>query len=729
MCRQPKHRERMATATSGRGDQKPSASEQTTEPLLTAIHKISTLLTRPLSLERILTAIVKETCQVFGFTRMAIFLTDKQQGLLECSYIHGFNSQATKRAARYPYRLADQDCVETRVARLGRTIYVRDYAKDKDLTPIDLTVSKLMERVSTIAVPLKIKKDIIGLIAADKDSVPLALSRKDINAFTTFVNQASIIIENARLQEQNKKKINQLLTLQEISHKTSSTFDLEKLLKVICSSALKLTKGSGAQLFLVDEESGELVLAAQHGAKALQSAPRRCAMGVGPVGQVGQQGQPLLLSGNHRFDEHPAQAQSEHSLLAVPLISEKQVLGVLNVEGARPMSFSEDDQKLLMIYAGHSAGLIRNLRLYDQVMTERNFRENILESSPNAMISINLKQEITSLNRRTEEIFSLCRDSVMGRQLDSVFGSEIKRIADLALHSLVVVNRKEVAWRRHKDTTVLLGVTSSLLRNHQGSLIGAMLIVRDLTEEKKNESLMRRIDRLTSLGQLSAGVAHEIRNPLASIYFNVQLLAKKLPQTDPSRSLINDIQEGVNRIRTLVKGMLDFAKPSRPLLKHNPLVAIVRESIALIDSQLKKHKVEVHAQIAPDLPDIVCDAHQIQQVVVNLLLNAMEAMPDGGMIELTALRKTNMDPIGDQVVLQCRDEGVGIPAEHLPTIFNPFFTTKADGTGLGLSIVHKILEQHRAQVDVVSEEGTGTTFTLSFPVYPATETPWTALQF
>ena len=709
----------MATATSGQGGKRLRADEQTKDTLLTSIHKISTLLTRPLSLDRILTSIVKETCQVFGFTRMAIFLSDKDRGLLECKYIHGFNSQASKRAVRYPYRLADQDCVETRVARIGRTIYVRDYTNDDDLTPTDLTVSKLMERVSTIAVPLKIKKDVIGLIAADKDAVPLKLSRKDINAFTTFVNQASIIIENARLQEQNKEKISQLFTLQEISHKTSSTFHLGKLLQMICTSAVRLTRGSSAQLFLMEEEGGELVLSAHHGKSSRANSWMRFSLGDGVVGWVAGEGRPLLLHSAAAAAPYPFSAEIIGPMLAVPLINEKQVLGVLKVDSDQSAAFTEDDQKLLMIYAGHSAGLIRNLRLYDQVMTERNFRENILESSPNSMISINLRQEITSLNRRTEEIFFLKRTEVMGRQVGSVFGGEIQRIATLALEDLAVVNRKEIRWQGVEQKGCVLGITSSLLRNHQGALIGAMLIVRDLTEEKKNETLMRRIDRLTSLGQLSAGVAHEIRNPLASIYFNVQLLAKKLPEADPSHRLVNDIQKGVNRIRTLVKGMLDFAKPSRPQLKPNPLAAIVQESMALVDSQLKKNRVEVRCDIADHLPDIVCDAHQVQQVAVNLLLNAMEAMPGGGIIDLSA--RCSQGTEVSQVVLQCRDHGVGIHPDHLATIFNPFFTTKADGTGLGLSIVHKILEQHRAQVDVISDEGSGTTFTLSFPVYSATE--------
>ncbi|WP_448872679.1 GAF domain-containing protein [Desulfobulbus propionicus] len=722
----PLTQETMAGSSTAQGDRRPSTARQPNDPLLASIHKISALLTRPISLDRILTSIVKETCQVFGFTRMAIFLTDKNLDLLECKYIHGFNSEDSKRAFCYPYRLSDQDCVETRVARLGRTLYIRDYQTDPQLTPIDRTVSAIMGRVSTIAVPLKIKKDIIGLITADKDSIRLRLTRKDINAFTTFVNQASIIIENARLQEQNQQKINQLLTLQEISHQTSSTFHLGKLLQVIATSALKLTRASRARLFLLDEDGRELALAARSEPCALDEHRSPVAVGDRIAAQVAREGQPFLLNSTWRDESRLNRPPDKAlSLLAVPLINEKRLLGVLQLDSDRPAAFSGDDQKLLMIYAAHSASLIRNLRLYDQVMTERNFRENILESSPNSMISINLRQEITSLNRRTEEMFRVRRDEVIDRQIGTVFGEEIKRIADLALRDHAVVNRKEIHWRNRDGAEAILEITSSLLRNHQQALIGAMLIVRDMTREKKNETLMHRIDRLTSLGQLSAGVAHEIRNPLASIYFNVQLLAKKLPETTPTRGLINDIQEGVNRIRTLVKGMLDFAKPSLPLLKHNPLAAIVEESMALIDSQLKQNKVEVACTLQEALPDILCDAHQIQQVVVNLLLNAMEAMPKGGRIELKAWFRPGEERQDGQVVLQCRDQGVGIRSDHLPTIFNPFFTTKTDGTGLGLSIVHKILEQHRAQVDVTSEMERGTTFTLSFPVHHATEPPWT----
>ena len=689
-----------------------AAQSATPDKLLSSIHKISSLLTRTISLDKILTSIVKETCLVFGFTRMAIFLADKDRRLLECCYIHGFNAQDSQRARRFPYRLGDQDCVETRVAQQGKTVFVKDYLSDPRMTAIDLTVSRIMGRVSTIAVPLKIRKDVIGLITADKDDVRLKLTQKDINAFSTFANQASIIIENARLQAQNQQKIKQLLTLQEISKKTSSTFHLGKLFQVISASALQLTKASSARLFLLDDEGKALSMVSSSGPAIKDKKRLRLKLGdavAGLAAHAAQTGAPALINDaapdrqEPRFDGAVAQ-------LAAPLISEKRVLGVLHVASDQPSAFSEDDLKLLMIFAGHSASLIKNVRLYGQVMTERNLRENILESSPNSIISLNLRKEISSINRRAEEMFGFKRKEVLGKKAAMVFDQEIAHIIDLALDDHAVVNRKEIN-PNHGATA--LGVTSSLLRNHQSALIGAMIIVRDLTEEKKTDELIRRIDRLTSLGQLSAGIAHEIRNPLASIYFNVQLLAKKLPAGDPTHSLLGDTQEGVNRIRTLVKGMLDFAKPSPPSLKHDSLPRIIHESIALMESQFRKNKVEAALHFEDDLPDIVCDAHQIQQVLINLLINAMDAMPDGGRIDLDA-RFAGAGPCGE-VTLRCTDHGVGISPENLGKIFNPFFTTKPEGTGLGLSIVHKILEQHQVAAEVTSQPNQGTTFLLKFP--------------
>jgi two-component system NtrC family sensor kinase len=701
---------------------------RTKDKLLASIHKISTLLTRPISLDTILTSIVKEISEVFGFTRLIILLANKDKTLLECQYTHGFADHELDRV-RLPYRMKEHDCLETRVAREGKTIFVKDYLNYPDATAIDIKIARNMRRVSTLAVPLQIKRDIIGLITADKDDVKLKLTKKDIDAFATFANQASIIIENARLQEQNKKKIKQLYTLQEVSRKASSTFHLEKLYKGVVASALKLTKAFSCMLFVLDEEGKHLTLTSSNVLEHVDRQYHRLRVGQGLVGWVAQQGQPLLVQDVQRDERYLEMLPGVASKLVVPLISEKRILGVLCAESLSSGAFSTDDLKLLMIFAGHTASLIRNARLYGQVMTERNFREYILESSPNAMISINLRKQITSINKRTEEIFHIKRSESLGRKVGEVFEDEIVRIIDLALDEHTVVNRKEVFWNPQNGTSGYLGLTSSLLRNHQGNAIGAMLIVRDLTEEKRTDDLIRRLDRLTSLGQLSAGIAHEIRNPLASINFNVQLLAKKLAVDDHARGIIEDTQEGIDRIRTLVKGMLDFAKPSQPSLMSNSIVRILKGAITLMDSQFKKKKIEAQLTLCDEIPEVVIDAHQIHQVFVNLLLNGMEAMPRGGRIDIVGRVIKGHGKSNDQAVLQFTDHGMGISGENLGKIFNPFFTTKTEGTGLGLSIVHKILEQHNASVDVESEEGKGTTFTLKFPMKRSEGSRCIAIKF
>ncbi|MHB8070121.1 MAG: GAF domain-containing protein [Desulfobaccales bacterium] len=693
---------------------------KTKERLLSSIHKISSLLTRPISLDRILTCIVKETCQVFGLTRVGIFLTDKDRGLLECKYIIGFSPEETERALSKPYRLADHDCLDTKVARYGQTIYSPDMVNDPRATPLDLKVSQHMKRRATVIAPLKIKKDTIGLIVADRRDQELHLTKKDIDSFSTFANQASVIIENARLQEQNQRKIRQLLALQEISRKTSSTMNLQKLLNVISASALKITRASSCALLLVDDDHQHLRIASQIGYEGFDDLESfRLRMGEGIAGWVAQHGVPLLVryvSQEPRYVEVVKEVESE---LDVPLINENKVLGVLNVNSRNRAAFSEDDLKLLVIYAGHTASLINNARLYGQVMTERNFRENILESSPNSVIAINMKKEITSINRRTEELFRLKRKNVLGKKAADVFGAEIVQIVDLAIDQGTLSDYQEIRKSRKDGSQLILGITSSWLRDHQDNLIGVVFSVRDLSEAKRTEEMIRRMDRLTSIGQLSAGIAHEIRNPLASISLNVQMLSKKLALDDASKNIVSDTLEGIDRIKSLVKGMLDFAKPSYPALKKGSIARVLRHSISLLDSQTRKKRIEIKLDMPEDLPEVVFDEHQIQQVLVNLLLNGLEAMSDGGSIRIKAGLGSHNKKRQRRLALQITDSGEGIPAADLSKIFDPFFTTKPEGTGLGLSIVHKILDQHHASIEVVSAKNRGTTFILSFPLYPA----------
>lgn len=222
------------------------------ERLLSSIHKISSLLTKPITLDRILTEIVKETSRVFGFTRVAIFLRDEDSSLLECKYLIGFKPAERERALTRPFHLDRHECIETAVVKTGKTIFIKDHGKDDRITDIDLKISAIHKRVSTLAVPLMIKKDVIGLLEADRNDVKMDLTKSEIKSFSIFANQASIVIENAKLQERNKKRIEQLLSWQEVE--TDMVCESEEMKRVLAQT-LKIARSYDTTV-LIEGETG-----------------------------------------------------------------------------------------------------------------------------------------------------------------------------------------------------------------------------------------------------------------------------------------------------------------------------------------------------------------------------------------------------------------------------------------------------------------------------------------
>ncbi len=519
--------------------------------LLSSVHKISGLLTRPVSLDTVLTAIVEEAAHVFGYDRVAIYLVSKDRRLLECKYEIGFTPGEMEIAFQRPFHLERHECLETHVVKTGETVYIQDYNADNRVTYLDRKVSIKQNRFATIAVPLNLRESVIGLIEADRGGYPLVLTEEDIRHLSIFANQASIIIENTRL--------------------------------------------------------------------------------------------------------------------------------------------------------------------YEQLINERNFAENVLQSSPNCILVVNCDGTIRTINEMNESFFGLEKDKVIGLPAPAVFDDPVVSIIQDAIEGRIAESR-ELIVRKKQGGRAVLSVSSSQLKSRDGTVLGAVLIARDITEAKRSEEWMRRMDRLTSLGQLSAGIAHEIRNPLASINFNVQFLARQINPDEKTRRIIDDTLTGVDRIKGLVKGMLDFCRPAPPILKSESINRAIEDAVSLLDSQFRKHDVRVELSLAPEAPDVVFDNQQIHQVFVNILLNAMQAMPQGGTVRVES--RVEQDPKGPRRKLRVSisDSGIGISKEDFPKIFDPFFTTKPEGTGLGLSIAHKILEQHHAVIEARSRGGQGTTFILRFPI-------------
>jgi two-component system nitrogen regulation sensor histidine kinase GlnL len=274
------------------------------------------------------------------------------------------------------------------------------------------------------------------------------------------------------------------------------------------------------------------------------------------------------------------------------------------------------------------------------------------------------------------------------------------------------------------------------LETESGALGGTLALFVDLRGEKSRDEQWRRRDRLASLGALAAGVAHEIRNPLAGIGASAQILARRLPAGDARASFATLIVEEVARLDRIVESLLQFARPATPKLARQSLLPALEKAITLMHEPAVRQKVSLVADRAERVPEIYVDVDQILQVIVNVVKNAIQAMPDGGeikvgmgvkrkrLVERSAIGRRASDrlesarPIPEQEVVEIRvqDNGPGIPAATMARIFDPFFTTRAQGSGLGLSICQTIVREHGGVIAVESTVGQGTTVTIDLPV-------------
>ncbi|MCK5322761.1 MAG: hypothetical protein KAJ45_01400, partial [Desulfobulbaceae bacterium] len=247
---------------------------------------------------------------------------------------------------------------------------------------------------------------------------------------------------------------------------------------------------------------------------------------------------------------------------------------------------------------------------------------------------------------------------------------------------------------------------------------GAIIRISDITESKRVQEQLIRADRLASLGQLSGGIAHEIRNPLAGINLFVDILndEDKFERSNQEKEILNEIKDNIRKIDGIIKRVLDFAKPTATSSGNTDINLLINESIKLWSDKFRSEKIKLKLNLEEMLPDVHGDPIGLQQVISNLLLNSIEAVTKGGVLQITTFKGMSSFCEDREVVfIKVKDNGPGIMPEHLESIFNPFFTTKASGTGLGLAIMHQIIERHGGTITVESVPDRETTFTIELP--------------
>ena len=342
-----------------------------------------------------------------------------------------------------------------------------------------------------------------------------------------------------------------------------------------------------------------------------------------------------------------------------------------------------------------------------------NYLNNILESLSGGVLVVDLDGKITFFNQEAEEITGFEQEKVLGKPYANIIGLSAGRKLSV-LHTLDTGERlasQEKELQRADDRAIPLGFSTSLVRDEAGTVLGALEVFNDLTEVKRLEAEVQRVQTLAALGEMAATVAHEIRNPLGGIAGYAGMLERDLAADDPNRRLVHKITEGVGRLNRIVVSLLNYTRPLSLNVHPVNLAELVEETTAFFAIDIERSREDI--RIERDFPadELICrvDPEQLQQVILNLLQNAMQAMPEGGTIEV-GLRAE-----GNTGVLIVGDTGVGMDDEVREKLFTPFFTTKEDGTGLGLVTSKKIIDAHNGQIRVDSEPGRGTQFSISLP--------------
>jgi two-component system NtrC family sensor kinase len=512
-------------------------------------------------------------------------------------------------------------------------------------------------------------------------------------------------------------------TLIEFGRELSSEIDLNALLSSVLDRLSRTLAVDRIAIFLHGEEDSEqYVLSKSIGMNPVSkldlsflSAPRPDA-------------RHMFLENTHQVPRETLGAQETIARLDlnyyIPCRSQQKTVAVLGLGKTRKGDYlSSEDVELLETLGGYIGIAIQNGRLYASLQQKvaeyerlKDFNENIVESINVGVMALDMEDRIESWNAQMEVMYALPRWQALTQPLRSVFPSEFVEEFYRVRQNAGINNLYKFRMATPAGETRTVNVAIAPLVTRKFQVVGRLIIMDDITERVELESQLSQADKLSSIGLLAAGVAHEVNTPLAVISSYTQMLAKQL-QGDPQKSgLLEKITRQTFRASEIVNNLLNFSRTSGTEFAKVDINKVINDTLGLLEHQFKVAKIRVESQLTPDISPIEGNAGRLQQVFLNLFLNAKDAMAGGGKLTVATAN-------GETISVRVSDTGSGIAPEHIQRIYDPFFTTKASpkegqarGTGLGLSVTYGIIQEHAGKIRVESDHGVGTTFALDFPL-------------
>jgi signal transduction histidine kinase len=569
--------------------------------------------------------------------------------------------------------------------------------------------------------------------------------------------------------EDLRAEYERLKLLYQVSQRIHATLEPQPALELILREAVRLTRASSGSVVLINPNTGFLEIQATHGLPG--GAERlRLKVGEGLTGWVARTGRPARVDAVSRDPRYVPLRPRVGSELAVPLEVAGQLRGVINVDSDRRGAFTVADQELLEELATQAARVVHHTWLYEQLRLKAELFAALVKVGQTINSTLVLDEALQAVTREAcalmhAKVCALLMLDATGEWLDlrashgagpaylnkprlhladSLLGSVVRRHKPLQVENVQSAGRyqsAEVAREeglvsllsvplRHRDEVIgTLSVYTGALHhfsNEEIRILGALADLSGLAIEKARlyerivtlEEQLRQNEKLSALGLLAAEVAHEIRNPLTVMKMLFQSLDLRFPDADPRGRDVRLIHEKMDHLNRIVEQILDFARHSEPRLEPVNVNQLVDDLALLIRHKLARQRVRLERRLADDLPPVLADATQLEQAFLNLTLNALEAMPEGGVLRLATRavgRKDNGAP--RQVAVSFGDTGQGISAAQRRRAFQSLLSSaKPGGTGLGLMIVTRVIEAHGGRLRILSRPGRGTSITLLLPV-------------
>jgi signal transduction histidine kinase len=411
------------------------------------------------------------------------------------------------------------------------------------------------------------------------------------------------------------------------------------------------------------------------------------------------------------------------SILTVPLISKNNKIGYAllanKTSKEKVIDFENSDKEIISILSSAFSVAIENSLLYEEMVKLKNFNLGIINSLNSGVITFDMDKRLNFYNKSAEFILNLNQSSLgleVEKILSNIENEKLKIILDGINRNENILNMK-AELKTETGEKKILNFSLSNLKDVQDKVIGYIISFDDISEKEFLETQLLRTEKLAALGELSAGIAHEIKNPLTSIKGFTQLLPKKLDDKEFLLKFANIIENETKRLNSIIENLLEFAKPKIKKYEILNLNEPLRRALELLNPKLKSANIEVELELS-ETPEIYGEIDKLEQVFINIILNSIDAMENGGKLIIkskTLIKRGPENIFMEYATIYFTDTGKGIKEEDIDKLFNPFWTTKEKGTGLGLSISHRIITEHKGLIEVKSKYNQGTTFIIYLP--------------